>query len=36
MNARCRTYTAYGTGDIQPPAVCGAAGPAVQRLRPAS
>jgi hypothetical protein len=34
MNARCRTYTAYGTGEIQPPAVCGAAGPAVQEAPP--
>lgn len=30
MNARYRTYTACGTGEIRPPALCGAAGPAVQ------
>jgi hypothetical protein len=34
MNARCRTYTAYSTGEIRPPAVCGAAGPAVQEALP--
>ena len=34
MNARYRAYTAYSTGEIQPPAMCGAAGPAVQEALP--
>jgi hypothetical protein len=30
MNARYRTYAAYSAGEIQPHAMCGAAGRAVQ------